>query len=238
MHVLKLSLSNRTILLPVRVLTKLSTAVWRILVPELFCCIKGMMENLLPCVCDQGKSLIKDENREYLFLLESCSIWKASPHQPDCAPCICHTALGSVLSSQRWSFFISGVCKHLWRKRNFISKFRIFHSFIFISKKYIDLSLFLYTRNVLTHMKGKVSRGSGDNKNYPIWCFYFLQQMSLLYSLLAAAVCQQYSVNSNYTVVFLTNVKLHTCKQGLKLVAQNHMNFCTLNEHTFSQTTC
>lgn len=55
-------------LLPVRVPTKLSPAVRRGSVPELFCCIKGMMENLLPWVCHQVKSLIKDDCRECLFL--------------------------------------------------------------------------------------------------------------------------------------------------------------------------
>lgn len=54
-----LALSRRIILLPVGVLTKLSPAVRRGLVLELFCCIKDMVENLLPWVCHQVKPLIK-----------------------------------------------------------------------------------------------------------------------------------------------------------------------------------
>lgn len=127
MHVLEFSLGiflcQGKTLLPVRALTKLSPAVRRGLVPELFCCIKGMMENLLPWVCRQVKFLIKDDYRECLFLslfLESCGICrevgrKASSQQSESAPGTWHTALGSAPSSPRWSFYVSGVCEQLRR---------------------------------------------------------------------------------------------------------------------------
>lgn len=171
------------------------------------------MENLLPWVCHQVKSLIKDDYRVLLALLATFAgvLWQLQRGRQKSLPT--PTWPFSLYLTLSWAVRDGAFT---WVEfANTFAGIKIWTPssgsfiYLFLFQRNIYICLYVYIRSVLTCMKGKMSRGSGENENYPIWYFYpifYNKCHSFILFLLQLGV--HYSVNSNYTVVLLANVKL------------------------------